>query len=239
MKFLVTGGCSFSECISPWIRTWPAHLANFLPEYKHISKAMGSQGNGLISRSIVYQVAELLKTMSCEDILVGIMWSGPDRHDFYLTDPVVSDVNNGWMENPTKFIPNSNKNWVIINCGWNLEYEKYYYSKFHDIIGSYIYTLENVLRVQWFLKLHNIKYFMSTYTGEVLPNIIKTHKDTAHLNSLIDYNYFLPIIGEYEWCRDFSAIPFPVEGDNHPSTEQHKKFTDEIIIPFLKDKNYI
>jgi hypothetical protein len=27
---LVTGGCSFSECISPWIDTWPKQLEKIL-----------------------------------------------------------------------------------------------------------------------------------------------------------------------------------------------------------------
>jgi hypothetical protein len=239
MKTLITGGCSFSECISPWIKTWPIHLAEFLPEYKHISKAMGSQGNGLISRSIIYQVSELLKTTASDDILVGIMWSGPDRHDFYLTHPRVNDVGDGWMENPINFIPNNQKNWVIMNWGWKFDYEKQYYSNYHDIIGSYIYTLEHILRTQWFLKLNNIKYFMSTYTGEVLPDIVKTNKDTQHLNDMINYDHFLPVIGEYEWCRDSSGLAFPVAGDNHPSIEQHKLFTDNVIIPFLQSKKYL
>lgn len=84
MKQLITGGCSFSECESPWISTWPKHLANTLSEYQHIGTGLSSQGNGLISRQVIYQVTESLKRTSTNNILVGVMWSGPDRHDFLL-----------------------------------------------------------------------------------------------------------------------------------------------------------
>ena len=57
MKQLITGGCSFSECRSH-AGTWPRHLADALPNYEHVSTAMGSQGNGLISRRVIYQVTE-------------------------------------------------------------------------------------------------------------------------------------------------------------------------------------
>jgi hypothetical protein len=40
-------------------------------------------------------------------------------------------------------------------------------------------------------------------------------------------------------CRDFSGLAFPNKGDRHPGAEQHKKFTNDIIIPFLQEKNYI
>ena len=83
-KILNTSGCSFSECVT-YIAgngTWPRHLAKTLEEHEHVSYAMGSQGNGLISRSIIYGVTKALQTYKPEDILVGVMWSGSNRHDF-------------------------------------------------------------------------------------------------------------------------------------------------------------
>ena len=72
-KILLTGGCSFSECISTHIDTWPRHLEKNLPTYEHISTGMGSQGNGLISRRIIYNLTQLIKKINSENILVGIM----------------------------------------------------------------------------------------------------------------------------------------------------------------------
>jgi hypothetical protein len=238
MKQLITGGCSFSECRSH-AGTWPRHLADALPNYEHVSTAMGSQGNGLISRRVIYQVTEALKQTSPEDILVGVMWSGPDRHDYYQLVAKELENEDGWMENPTRFVPNGQGAWTIVSPGWRMPASANYYVNFHDFVGQYIYTLEHMLRTQWFLKSQGVKYFMSTYTNAVLPEIAKTHNDTKHLYELLDTDTFLPVSGEYEWCRDQSGLPFPMPTDPHPGVEQHQAFTQQIILPYLKERNLI
>jgi hypothetical protein len=235
-KILVTGGCSFSQP-GMHTRTWPQHLSWAMPKHTHVPTGLGSQGNGLISRRVIHQVYELLKSHSNENICVGIMWSGPNRQDFYFQDtPLILKEDNA-SENPTKFIQNSTGSWTILNHHWNMPLSKSYYQLFHDMVGQYIYSYEHILRTQWFLKLHNIKYFMTTYTGEVFQEI--DHADTKHLYDQIDFDHFLPVVGEYEWCRDYSGLEFPVKNDNHPSTEQHRLFTKQVIIPFLQQRNFI
>lgn len=234
---LITSGCSFSECISVHIDTWPRHLARELPKYEHISVSRGSQGNGLISRRLIHQVTEQLKNNDASNLLVGIMWSGLDRHDYFTQNFNIGKLN--WQENPTKFVKDSAGAWVILNPWWDIPPANLYYSKFYDRIGHCVYTCEHILRTQWFLKSHNIKYFMSTYTSEVFPDIMKTHSELDYLYNQIDFSNFLPVVGEYEWCKDSSNFSFPSPPDQHPGTEQHKEFTDQVIIPFLKNKNYI
>ena len=80
---------------------------------------------------------------------------------------------------------------------------------------------------------------MSTYTSAVLPEIVKTHNDTRHLYELVDASMFLPVLGEYEWCRDYSRLSFPMPNDPHPSAEQHQAFVQQIILPYLKEKHSI
>ena len=237
MKKLITSGCSFSECISTHIDTWPRHLARLMPQYEHISKAMSSQGNGLISRGIIYEVSEQLKTNSAEDIIVGIVWSGPSRHDFYLenTDHPKAFRKNqdGWIENPTSVVPGIRK-WVILNHHWTISHAKEWYKYFHSHTGQYIATLENILRTQWFLEKHNIKYFMSTFTAEVLPKNLIDDLSTKHLYEQIEFTKFLPIVGVAEWCEKNTGLPLSTDGF-HPSTEQHKLFTDKIIMEALHE----
>jgi len=107
-KVLVTAGCSFSECVNYDVnhleenKTWPIFLRENL-QAEHHSAAMGSQGNGLISRRTQYRVHELLKTHAPEDILVGVMWSGRDRFEFFFEQPIEFTTNiDGWIENPTR-----------------------------------------------------------------------------------------------------------------------------------------
>jgi hypothetical protein len=205
---------------------------------------MVSQGNGIISRSIIYQVNELLKTTPSDDILVGVMWSGPTRHDFYQRNVSLGKNVDNYLQNPTGFIPDKNY-WVILNQHWVNNYAKNYYGALFDFMGCYIYTYEHILRTQWFLEKHNIKYFMTTYTGEIFdwsdhitPDEGEEDEESIkHLYDQIDFEYFLPaVIGEYEWCRDHSGLPFPRPNDNHPGPEQHLEFTKQVIMPFLKEK---
>jgi hypothetical protein len=222
------------------MKTWPAQLASILDtEYVHMSTAMGSQGNGLISRRILYRVLEELKTTKAEDMLVGIMWSGPSRHDFFHTEKVNFGVITHCIENPTKFVKDTPGNWAILNHNWENTYARTYYKNFYDVIGSFIYTLEHILRIQWFLKMHNIKYFMATYTGEVFPAEYMCHLEVNYLYEQIDMSKFLPVVGEYEWCLEHLPNDFIEPENNHPSNIQHKVFTEQVIIPFLKEKQYI
>ena len=252
-KVLVTGGCSFSELQGANHGTWPNHLSRALPEYQHIATGLGAQGNGLISRRVIYEVSELLKTTPAEDILVGIMWSGPERHDFFNEDVTIDHTERKidyWVENPTGFVKDAGKNWIIISPSWQNYWAKQYYANFHSYTGGIIYTYEHVLRVQWFLKLHGIKYFMTAYTSEVLYNekiadfTVEYNYEAIdvnikHLYEQIDFNNFLPVKGEWDWCNTDSGIPFTTPNDGHPNKAQHQAFTEQIIIPFLQDKKYI
>ena len=239
MNILVTGGCSFSY------NTWSNHLSTLLKNYTHTPTAMVSAGNGLISRRVIYTVSQLLKQHPASDILVGIVWSGPDRHDYYNTEiPQYLLDKKSWkepniygMENPTNVV--TEKNWIILNHNWNSSEARQYYSYFYNHIGALIYTYEHILRTQWFLNMHGIRYFMSTYTDEVFPKHEKNHNELTHLIEQIDFDKFLPVAGEYEWCRDYSTLPFPVKDDRHPSIEQHRLFTEQIVWPFLQKHNYL
>ena len=238
-KILITGGCSFSASNETHRGTWPNYLIAALPDHRHIATGLGSQGNGLISRRIIYAVTEALKTTAPKDILVGIMWSGPDRYDFFKENVKFDSNIDTWVENPTGFVEDADKNWIIISHSWSNEFAKTYYPTFHSTVGSVIYTYEHLLRVQWFLKLHGIRYFMTAYTSEVLHNWSIDHKEVKYLKDQIDLDHFLPVKGEWDWCEYDSGIPFTNPDDGHPSKEQHKAFTDLVIVPFLQDKKYI
>ena len=80
---------------------------------------------------------------------------------------------------------------------------------------------------------------MSTYTSEVFPNEFMIHSEIKYLYDQIDRNHFLPIAGEFDWCTEYMPNDFPLANDNHPGIEQHKAFTEQVIVPFLKEKQYI
>jgi len=232
MKILLTGGCSFTasdDC-------WPRHLKDIL-NVKLLNVGMVSQGNGLISRTVIYNIDKLLNEYKPEEILVGVMWSGIDRYDYYTySTENTSNWGNFKPENnvqiPTNIIE-GNYNWQIINPHWNSNEVKMYYEYFHTSIFATIMTIEHILRVQWYLEKLNIKYFMSTYMDLYDSNLIN-HPEISYLYKQIDFSKFLPVKGCYEWVEEnFGDREFYI---NHPTQFAHKQFVNKVIVPFIKEK---
>ena len=102
---LVTGGCSFSECNSGFKETWPTQLEKQINPIQSYHDGLHCQGNGLISRKVIYRLSELLKTNKKEDLLVGLMWSSHLRHDFFHSNIKFQSNVDNWLHNPTGFVP--------------------------------------------------------------------------------------------------------------------------------------
>jgi hypothetical protein len=250
-KVLVASGCSFT--FEDW--NWPTFVAEEL-DYDLINVGMASQGNGLISKKAIYQVNKLLKTKDPEDILVGIMWSGIDRDEFYVRNyPYVKGKGSpgnvdGWIENPTNILEGEeHRNWLITNISWKIPMATLWYKHFHTDIGALIQTLENVLRTQWYLEKYNIKYFMTTFLNifenEWVKNYME-HPEVSYLYDMVNKDTFLDVDGCYEWVKnncDLSrAFPDGKPDDRmgiHPTEYGHRKFTEHVIIPHIKEKNNV
>ena len=245
-KILIAGGCSFT--FEDW--NWPGHLSKIL-DTSLVNNGMGSQGNALISRKLIYSVTESLKQYKPEEIIVGIMWSGIDRHEFYDTKRKQATYW-GWknvenldprVKNPTEVVP-GRKNWYILNYHWTNKESINFYGNFHNHISSMIYTLEHILLTQMFLEKNNIDYFMSTYMDIFSNDEIMNNPEIKYLFNLIDFSKFLPVKGCHEWVKDnyedSGGFNNPDENGYvgiHPTSFGHEKFTNEVIIPFLNN-NY-
>jgi hypothetical protein len=230
-ELLVTSGCSFTE---PG-HAWPFHLAkNF--NYKLENVALASQGNGLISRKLIYILENYPIKYPSEDIIVGVMWSGINRYeriiesgDEYVGPPYLE-------RNPTSCVSHGQKRWRIMSHEWiKSEDCSFYYSTINNEISSMVQTLEHILRVQWYLETRKIKYFMSTFINIFSDKNIMNHSEVKYLYDMIDFSKFLPIEGFYEWNKEH----YPIEGfydiklDFHPNEFGSIKLTEEIIIPHL------
>lgn len=243
-KVLVTAGCSFSECINWDVnhnsenRTWPIFLRERMPGVEHHSEAMGSQGNGLISRRIQYRVSQLLKTHAAEDLLVGIMWTGRDRFEFYFEQPIEFTTNmDGWIENPTRVADNAPGGWVICNPHWTHPHNAPWYRHYHNEVAAQIYTLEHIVNTQHFLNLHSIKYFMTTASDNTFNDYYKNNTNCSWLWEQVDWTKWLPIKNEHNWVKE--TCPIPGVNNFHPRPEQHEKFVDQVILPWLTEHNII
>lgn len=263
-KYFISTGCSFTEVpfvelngISdpdlslyphPKALSWPVHVNNHLTNCIPLYKGKGGSGNGIISRTTIYEVNSALKKYNPEDILVGVMWSGAYRQELYSTDPKLEfhAVNNCTVNQNNPASVGGSYSFYKVMPYWNDELSTWYYKNIYDDIGAYIETLENILRVQWFLKSHKIRYFMTSYFPEVFPKTdeLLNHIDIKYLYDMIEFNEFLDVDNEYEWCvrkQDPKIESWDPYGARipHPNTKLHKAFADEVIIPHLQKKGWL
>jgi hypothetical protein len=239
-KILLSSGCSFT--FEPW--NWPTFVANTM-DWELLNVGMASTGNGLISKKIIYNVNKLLKTKNPKDIIVGVMWSGFDRHEFHVDKQLYIENTNGWSQNPTS-ITEGNKNWVITNIHWQNRHSKIWYENLHTSVGAMIITIEHILRTQWFLEKVGVKYFMSTYLdifNYFGADRVVSNPEVKYLYDMIDFTKFLPVSGCHEWVKKHYEFDggFNPPNDNgvvgmHPTEFGHKKFTEQVIVPFIKER---
>ncbi len=253
-KHIVTSGCSFSDTSTNY--TWPSHLeASY--DVNCIHMGLSSQGNSLIARKSIFAVQQLLNQgVNPSEILVGIMWSGPDRHDTYfsnLTGQLSTEIKNldYMIINPTTYANGDQGGWLIMNPHWKEKTSKIYYSHLHDFVNHRINTYEKILWVQNYLKLLGIKYFMVPYTAEVFKETeFYANPNVKWMKDLIDWASWLPVGSMHEWCYnywtddDFPKLDVQIDEtgewikwpDNHPTRIMHERFTKEIILPHIKNR---
>lgn len=237
IKFLITSGCSFSQVPNIDV-TWPVHLTQYLNcEAVHLGR--GSAGNGIISRTIIHAVSKALKSYKSEELLVGIMWSGYDRHEFFFAEEPIDFKKPEGSSNPQWIVSPKNEYYYQMSPHWDDQLSSTYYRMFYDQKGSQLQTLEHILRVQLFLKSLNIKYFMTKYAYNTIDmSIITGNEDLTYVYDLIDPEHFLAIDNISTWAVN-SGISYARPDDLHPSTTHHKEFVNTFIVPHLKTKNYI
>lgn len=236
-KVLVASGCSFTA----YHDCWPTHIKNEF-NLEMINCGVGSQGNALIARKVIASVDSLIsiKRYKPNDIMVGVMWSGIDRSDRYIDGGDMYVGPPFTPESPTAVIADR-KNWRIMNPHWATSEDcNQWYKIFNNSVSSMVYTLEHILRTQWYLEKLGINYFMTSYM-DIWEH--KTHAEVAYLWDIVNWDKFLPVKGCYEWVKE----NYPIEGflppnetgwvDQHPTKLGQERFANQVIIPFIQGKS--
>lgn len=245
MKVLLTSGCSFTECYgwddnhNPDNRTWPIWLREKLTDRTHYSEGFGGQGNNLIAQRTQYRIEQLLKTHQPNDILVGIMWSGSDRWECYKTEDHDFPRVLGELHNPIKFIepvPNiTTGSWIMMHPQYIHEHNDLFYKKFYDPVWMQIMTLQSIIHTQRYLREKGINYFMSQAFNTCLDRGRRNDVNTSWLWDQIDFDTWLPVDSMKEWCDQ--NCPIPNVNNFHPRSEQCEQFVNQVVVPWLTEKN--
>jgi hypothetical protein len=263
-KHLVTSGCSFTDTLSSRYKAWPIPLSEniglFLSNY-----GLSSSGNDLICRQAMYGVDKLLSEgVNPKEILVGVMWSGSNRKDLFTTENSKTFLErvSRWFNvytdegmerhlkgtrNPYKFVPDSVGQWIIQNGNWP-DILSQFSSVAGDYIGNVIITYEKILALQYYLESVGVDYFFTSYFGHGTFSGIKDNlpPDISWMHKLVDWEKWLPVDGEFEWCYDKGIKDYGLEGiatdifdAKHPLPNHHEMFVKEVILPHLQKRKII
>ena len=144
----------------------------------------------------------------------------------------------------------NDKSWLKHSYGQD-SMLKYYYKYYDNKVFAAVKTLEHILRLQWFLKVNNIKYkmFCGWNLFPMLPQLPRYPIEVRHLWKMIDWDNFWfhkKLGGISEWSGD--NLPFKerfITGDRvtedgnaldeHPSNIAHKKFAKEVVSKWINN----
>ena len=215
-KVLVTSGCSFTAD-KP---TWAHYLAERL-NIKHHNVAMSGAGNHIISSEVIKRVESLLSwNIKPEDIIVGIQWSGLFRFDLVIDKNLNTTIErpvhlaNG-QEDRAWPAPQDTANAWVMTAGST---KKGFWPSYYQLISkeqAFLQTMEHILRVQWYLKSKNIKYFMfngwDIFTDGTTANLYNdvTSKPNQFTDKVYDSSNHQLISTNCKWFGDlFEMIDF-------------------------------
>ena len=99
-KILVTAGCSFSDG-APFIKentyrkTWTNYIKEKYNFKKYVHTAQPASGNEIIAERVIYALQTLLDSgHSSDNLYAGIMWSGIERKDLFVSLRETPDYKN-------------------------------------------------------------------------------------------------------------------------------------------------
>jgi hypothetical protein len=244
IKNVVASGCSFTEGIS-----WTVPVANHFQAQLY---NLGHSGAG--NRYIANSVIDCLqyKDLNPESTLVIVMWSGPGRKDALVSGEywyLLSDY-----PGKAKFHDYEDCYWIFSggrSNAWcdHIETRKIFEQDYlvSDPVTICKETLDNVIKLQIYLKYHGFKYFFMSYVNYWKADIEST------VNGDFNIKYFAGHIpafqkidwspwifssntqdGIYEFSRDQNILH---TDEFHPSLIAHNRFASEVIIPRLVKEN--
>ena len=106
----------------------------------------------------------------------------------------------------------------------------------HNINSLHV-ALENMIMLQNTCKVHGIKFYQQYYMDHTYKDIeaVKDHPNLTYLYKQLDQTQRVkPAIHEYVKPLGLTVS----EEDVHPSAEGHQKYFDDILKPFLEEKNF-
>jgi hypothetical protein len=268
ISHFITGGCSFTNWENSWVHTLENYLKSKNDNLISIKTAFPSQGQGMIQKKIMFELVEAFnKGIPPEEILVIVMWSGTSRSSWYIDNPDTikkMDLTDRCLLN-LKNLRSNNGGWYTTEHGNNkndyilgFTQQHFLIDKFTGGVGKVHDSLQNIIMLQNFCKLHNVTLIQQFYMDFVFNDIEnnKNHQIINYLYKQLDFDNIITQ-GMLEYLESFLTISkkkdemltpeqriessrnselFSSDGF-HPGAYGTKLWCKNILFPFLKSKN--
>ena len=254
-KHIITSGCSYSDVGS---NCWPKFIKDYFDDLNTYNYGSCSRGSDYISRTIISGCQKLIdRGVNVDDIFVLVGWSGMQRRDM-LVNNESKQMYYEFKNYEDVFSEITYTNNLPIGI-WQAFNEKW--SKFLPDEQSYILSMENILRTQWYLESNQIEYkffsfvnifdyhhYFDVWTDDYdLSKQVKINKifpSIDYLFKMVDWNrwwFWKDYGGIGNWILDNVKGGYNLEeldgilGQNHPNKKGHMEFCEKVIVKFIKE----
>lgn len=231
---LYTFGCSFTK--DNYQSTWANIVAEEFDAVLDNRAERGCGSNYIIKRLLIS------RDIDPRNSLVAIMWPCADRYDLWadVTTPhLLGDYTTAsWPDGKSpKLVDLRGQQRLdqgfILNGSVPRGYKHYYYKYFYTAYDTVHRWYTDVITAQLFLNKLNIRYIMMSTFPLIKP--LQYHIDDyaveTEIFQEIDQTKFVlqsDTQGFYQWCRQQNVTWLD---RHHPTTEAHKKYSQQFIIP--------
>ena len=222
IKTIITGGCSFSEPVgNAWTNVLTEQLGDKLDI---VHTGMGSQGNDLIQKKVIYAACAALKKYKPEEILLLPMWSGTERKAVYIDSKnCIEDIeinyeakgeeipwfhfntlSNSYSDIDGSYHNRPMKGWYIFNYSQRNQHcrlEEEHWKSYSTLVAPVINTVENIIFLQLFAKAHGMKVAHQFYRSYVYQDMLqyRENENVGYLLDMLDQQDVVTTVGMYEY----------------------------------------
>jgi hypothetical protein len=206
--------------------------------------------------------------VNTDEILCVVMWSGLERKSVYvdgnwainelieftkhefegMIESQLLDLDNSCTDPIDIFIKKHDRSFYINKSGgWYLRhpgnncYSDHMDIKFsneYPLTNDVIETVENMVMLENFCKINNIKLVHQFFMQNVLDSILeyREHQSIKYLLKQLNHSMMLNE-GQREFCFNRNLVRSNY--DDHPSLEGHSEYCNQMLFPFLTDRGLL
>jgi hypothetical protein len=247
IKNLFVNGCSFTNDENG-MYTWATSLKQTYPNLNYHNMGRCGAGNHYICNSTIQFLEDL--NVNPEETLVIIMWSGPGRVDvdtsgewwYHLYEEYPHGKN---LNDQHYYLFSSGINWALNPTAKKIFDWLYKLSDPHTLCLD---SLMNFMSLENYLKVHGYQYRFTSFVNYWNP-AVETSKSRDYSipyfcsKHPIYQNYKMTnwfFVNEHRDClAEFSMDIDELDHTGHPTEIGHRKFTEQIVLPMLKDLTFV